>query len=291
MYFCKAFDAKHNQCLASVLTDRDVCKEHSNFYDPIQWFQRYPLNIENEDDDYFFSSSDKLKKVYTTAILGGFITITQDHLRDLVDTGKPIESLVDYYLLCCLQPGVDPLWNSRLFHQTSKEIADCHNLILYEHVQRDKNFLYRLLEPLFNNDVRAFDTILYHLLFNIALLEDNYKTYSTKPMYLDNPDISLLQYVQSHSKFNNEFLWKHSVHSENTISLISSRNLTERSISKKILDFLLSLPEKRKARQEYQRASFTEKAEEIVSVAWAPERVTNWCMSHDESKDIETRWS
>ena len=289
-HFCKAFDANHNPCPQSVETGQITCSDHTDFYTPRIWFNQYPLNIV-DDDDYFFSSNEKLKTVYNTAILEGLVKITQEHFQDLVECGKPIESLIDYYLLCCKQPGVDPLWNFHLFNETSKQIMNCHTSRIYDMIQEDKSILYRLLDPIFNNDVRDFDSILYHLLYNLTS-KDKMITHSiNEHIHLDNQSVSLIQYIEDHPKFSSEFLWKHSKYNESLISMISSGNTSENSTSNKILTFLLSLPDKRRVFYESRKAAFKEKADEIISITWAPERFLKWCMTNEEVDDIKNRFT
>jgi hypothetical protein len=291
MNFCKAFDSRNNPCLNSVDTEHGVCDEHCDFYSAEHWFDRYSLNTDRHDADYFFSSNEKLKNVYRTAILEGFITITPGHFQDLIDTGKPIEGLVDYYLLCCLQPGVDPLSNYKLFSQTCKEILVCHRRSMYELIQEDKNILYRFLDPLFNNSVRSFDTMLYHIMSTIVSLEHSWKSQKNSPIYLDNQTVSLIQYIQSHPKFHSEFLWKYSSHNETLIELISTKSTGKGIISNILMKFLESLPEHRRVNRENTKMLFKDQADEIISVGWSPERVRKWCLNLEELKDIDDRWA
>ena len=289
MTLCKAFDDSYNPCLNYTDHSHIVCKDHQGFYQASNWFHRYPLNPSGEDD-YFSFSSDKLKKVYKTAILEGHIKITQEHFRDLVVSGKPLESLIDYYLLCCLQPGVDPLWSINLFHQTCKEIVFCHTEAVYPLVQQDKNFLYRFLDPLFNNKERTFDLIFYYILWNITSCEHIWKVPFDVPIHLDNPTVSLIQYIKAHPKFSNEFLWKDSIHYENMMNLISTKQSGMRLTSRTIMKFLQSIPDLRNEQKFKQKMAFQEKAGEIVAVAWAPKRVRKWCLSLEEGTAMDNRW-
>lgn len=277
MAFCKAFDSRQNPCL----NPGDLCQDHLDFYDT--WFQRYPL----ADNDYFFSSSEKVKKVYTTAILENRVKITREHFEDLVNTGKPIESLVDYYLLCCLQKDVDPLWNMALFNQTCKEIVLCHTKPVYSLVQKDKHFLYRFLDPLFNSS-RSFDTILYYILWNITSWEHIWKSSHDVPIYLDNPEVSLIQYIKAHPRFSSEFIWKDSIQHENMMNLISKKITGMGSTSKLVMKFLETVPDLRAEEKLKRKKVFQERANEIISVAWAPQRVRKWCMSIDDG--LDQRW-
>lgn len=283
MYFCNAFHENHSPCSIPVTTERGVCPGHHDFYKDV-WISRYPLNMDGEND-FFFSSSEKLKNVYKKAILEGYVKITQAHFQDLVYSGKPVSSFVDYYLLCCLQPGVDPLWHFRLFNETVTEIANCHTRSVFPLVKNDKTILYRFLDPLFNTTMREFDAIFYYMVNRLCA---GYYTPSKTPIHIDDPSVSLLQYFQDHPKFKREFLWKHSIYNENSISLISSRK--DEPVPKKILSFIFDLPEKRKACYESQKLAFKEKAEEIVQVTWAPERFMKWCVDVEEGKELNERW-
>jgi hypothetical protein len=286
---CNAFDTNQDPCFRSVPTERGVCEDHYDYYESNRWFCEYPLNIQTDDLDYFASSSDKLKKVYKKAILGGFITITQSHFNDLINSGRPIESLVDYYLLCCMQPGIDPLWSVRLFKQVAREIIMCHHPSVYQLVQKDSNFLYKFLDPLFNNTTRSFDSMLFNLLINIALVNTSWSRNTCADCIL-NPKVSLIQYIQDHPLYTMEFAWKYSEYDLIVTSLLNRKNPKEGSIANHILKFILSIPEKRRSIRESHKAAFKEKANEIIEHAWAPERVLNWCLDVEEQGQLKNRW-
>jgi len=185
-----------------------------------------------------------------------------------------------------MQPGVDPLWNVTMFKKTVDEIVSCHYDHIYDLVQLDPIKLYRLLDPIFNTTARSFDSVLYHMLYWICQCRLSEKTLQN--FHINNPRVSLIQYIKDHPRFQSEFSWVDSVYKTNFISLLSNSKAT--GIPKSVLNFLLTLDDERKAVRESRREAFKEKGEEIVAIAWAPERFRDWCLSSDERTDLMNRW-
>lgn len=286
MYYCNGFHENLNPCLNEVLEPRGLCVSHTNYYTTDTEF----LN-KIHYKGFYLSSKEKAMNVFKKAILEGFITVTQKHVMNLLSITRPLEDLLVYYLICCMQPGVDPLWSTTFFKKIVLEIVSSHSDITYSLLEENPNRLYCLLDPFFNNTSRSFDSILYNLLYYVSQLEISQPLRFKKVPNINNPKVSLLQYILDHPRFREEFSWTHSIHGEKFISLISSSNVSSDGLSRTILDFLLSLDEKRKAVRESRGHAFKEKKEEILSLAWAPERFRDWCLTPGETHALLSRWT
>lgn len=272
MSHCNAFTDDLNPCLAAC--QGDVCDEHMNFYDPDIWFERFIFSVDRLR--YVFSSPAKIQLIYKKAILDGRIQITRDHFRDL-DTSQSPASLVDYYLLCCKQPGVDPLWSIMLFMLSIKTILDMHHPSVHDVILTNRHLLDRFLDPLFNT--KSFDMIMAQVFFHV-LANDRHRGIQT----IDHPTVSLFQYIKSHPKYT-ELLWKHSYHEENLVTLI--RNSKNKGPSHdKVGLFLADIPAQRLAHYAKCRKQNQILREEIIYAVWNPE----WYLDHEEYKGLMVRW-
>lgn len=284
MHFCNAFDRLNNPCLTEVSSQRDVCSIHKDFYEPTKWFKRFILGTRG----YSFSSGAKIQAVYKRGIVDGFVKITQSHFKDLEDCGKPLIDLVDYYLLCCNQSGVDPLWSNSLFMATVKCILDMHSSSIYELVSIHRSLLDRFVNPLFNC-LRSFDSIMLYVLYGLIMSDKNNS--STANLNIDNPNASIIQYIKDHPKFKSEFLWMSSHYESKLLSLLNNSPAEETSLRGKIKTFVESFPALRVAQRESYSTSFLEKKNEIISLAWHPSRALDWCLDTDELKELKSRWN
>lgn len=286
IYYCNGFHENLNPCLNEVLEPRGLCVDHTNYYtSDTEFLNKIYYN------GFYLSSREKTMNVFKKAILEGFIRVTQKHLMNLLYISRPLEDLLDYYLICCMQPGVDPLWSTTFFKKIVLEIVSCHSNMTYFLLEENPSKLYSLLNPFFNNTSRSFDSILYNLLYYVSQLEITEPLRFKKVDNISNPKVSLLQYILDHPRFRDEFSWTHSIYSEKFISLISSSNHSIDGLTSKILEFLVRLDEKRKAIRESRKDMFKEKRDEILSIAWAPERFCDWCLTPDQGEALRSRWS
>jgi hypothetical protein len=287
MSFCNAFDRLHNPCLNEIPHGADVCEQHENFYTQA-WFDRYVFRLEPNPTKFFFTSSEKIKNVYKKAILGSRIQITRQHFRQVESLLNPVSDFVDYYLLCCMQPNVDPLWSSKLFEASIKKILANHN----KPTQLTRSNVSEYLNPIFNTNNRSFSSMLFYTIYYIIRLDDQLvrSVYAAADKF-DNPEASFLQYVKTHPKFKKELLWSTSFVEDNIMSLLSNKASPAGSIHGKLLSFLSSLPELRLLERERHRDEFRPLGQEIVETAWNPDRSLKWCLSIDETKRYKDEYS
>ena len=286
MHLCNAFDKRNNPCLNT--TENDVCEQHEFYYQ--KWLQHFVIS-DKPEKRFFFTSNSKLKLVYTKAIVESRIKITQEHFKDLENSGNPLQNLVDYYLLCCYQPGVDPLWSTRLFTESIKTILNYHSPGLY-YCLTNINYLTRFLDPIFNSEVRSFGYMLCHTLYTCVSLETALaQGKHSSAVNIDNPSISLIQYIIDHPKFKSEFLWQHVDAEEKLLSILSSTIPSKNSLHDKIKIFVESFPSRRLEARKAKKESFEGHKEEIVRIGWHPDRFINWCLSIDDREEIKSRWN
>jgi len=238
---CNAFTDTHQPCLTPVDTDRGICSEHTDYYDEDVWLNRFPFNPDL-DYAYYFCTRKNLKQIYHKAILEKYIVIKETHFKDLLRFGDPIETLQDYYLLCCMQPGVDPLWSIRIFKRVVQTIVD---IMVFSNdlVKENKSILYRHLDPLFNNDVRSFDSIVYRVLYYITQVSLSASSKSVFIDSIDAPSDSLIQYIKDHPKFKKEFIWKESKYKAAMLKMLSQNEYTKDSIQGKVIEMVTNLSE------------------------------------------------
>jgi hypothetical protein len=225
---------------------------------------------------FFFSSSSKIKAIYTKAILENRVIVTRDHIKNL-EAFVPPHAGVDYYLLCCMQKGVDPLSSSKFFTQVIREILNCHSRLIYDAVRADPELLTRFISPLLNSTYRPFSNIVCHILYSAYRIKEY-------PSVVENIDgaISLFSEIKKHPKFTSEFLWEHSESEEKLVNLLLSSKAEPGSTQEKIKKFFLDMRGLRTAEHEKQRLSFEGKRDEILAIAWSPERFMQWCLDTDE---------
>ena len=287
MPYCNAFDHNHNPCLTEITAGNDVCLEHVNFYTD-QWFLRYAFRLHPIPVRFYFASPEKVKKVYIKAILESRIKITQQHFRDLEGSRIPLHNLVDYYLLCCMQANVDPLWSMNLFHASIQKIVYIHTQIVDDTDLRYVSLLSDYLNPIFNTNTRSFTSMFYHTFYSMARLGE------LNNINIDNPKASILQYIISHPKFIKEFIWEYSCLEEHIISLLSSKSILPPlagSIKNKLISFLNYLPELRLRERLRHKLAFQPLAKEILEVSWEPERFVNWCLNISQKRRYEEIYS
>jgi len=286
---CNAFTDTHQPCLTPVDTDRGICSEHTDYYDEDVWLNRFPFNPDL-DYAYYFCTRKNLKQIYHKAILEKYIVIKENHFKDLLRFGDPIETLQDYYLLCCMQPGVDPLWSIRIFKRVVQTTVDTM-VFSDDLVKENKDVLYRHLDPLVNNDVRSFDSILYRILYYMTQVSLSASSKKKLLDCIDSPSGSIIQYFKDHPKFKKEFIWKESKYKEAMIKMLSQQEYTGDTIQGKIIQIVQNLSEEATQIRESRKKEFRPMADEIVSLTWAPERFVDWCLSVDEQDELRSRWS
>lgn len=287
MPFCNAFDRLHNPCLNEIRDGTSVCQQHENFYTH-GWFDRYVFRLEPNPTKFFFTSSEKIKNVYKKAILGSHVQVTRQHFRDIEVLLNPVSDFVDYYLLCCMQSNVDPLWSSKLFEASIKKIVAIHNdnLLLNRKTMND------YLNPIFSTSVRSFSSMLFYTIYYIVRLDDQLvRSLYAAAQNFDTPEASFLQYVKAHPSFKKELLWSNSFVEENILALLLNKVAPPGSIHDKLLSFLKSLPQLRILERERHRDEFRPLGQEIVETAWNPDRSLQWCLSIDEAKRYKEEYS
>jgi hypothetical protein len=94
--------------------------------------------------------------------------------------------------------------------------------------------------------------------------------------------ISLIQEIKNHPTFNSEFLWEHSDTEAKLISMLLYSKADPGSLQEKIKKFFLDMKDLRRDAQDKQRALFSSKKEEILALAWSPERFRKWCLDTEE---------
>jgi len=275
MPFCNAFDRFNSPCLSEVPHGCDVCEQHTYFYGP-QWLERFPFAPEPNARMFFFSSPSKIKAIYVKAIVEGRVKITRDDIKRLEDYG-PSESCIDYYTICCMQDGVDPLSSPKLFTQVVKQIVNFHRPMVYDAIRADPQLLTRFLNPLLDTSYRSFGNMVCHILYCAYRL----KTSNDLVQNID-ATVSLIQEIKNHPKFSSEFLWEHSDTEEKLINMLLYSNAEPGSIQEKIKKFFMEMKGLRQEAQIKQRKLFSDKREEIVALAWSPERFRQWCLDTEE---------
>ena len=278
MPYCNAFDRFNSPCLAEVPEGCDVCTQHTYFYGP-QWFDRFPFAPEPNSRMFFFSAPSKIKAIYEKAIIDRRIIVTRAHIKDLEDN-VPLHVGVDYYLLCCMQDDMDPLSSPKFFTQAVKEILRCHEGMLYDTIRADPGILRRFLNPLLNSKYRSFSNMVCHILYSA------YRIKNTRASQGIDGTVSLLQEIKQHPKFNSEFVWEHSISEERLVNMLLYNDVDPASVQGKIKKFFTDMRGLRSAAHEQQRISFQPKKEEILALAWSPERFAQWCLDTEEMARI-----
>jgi hypothetical protein len=225
---------------------------------------------------FFFSSGSKIKAIYTKAILERRVIVSRSHINN-IEENIPVHTGVDYYLLCCMQDGVDPLSSPKFFTQAVKEILRCHETMIYDSIRADPGLLKRFLDPLLNSTYRSFSNMVCHILYCASRI----KNIKTACQNIDGA-VSLLQEIKNHPKFNSEFLWEHSDSEEKLMDMLVYTKADPGSIQEKIKIFFSKMRVLRDAAHEKQRLSFQSKREEIMELAWSPERFARWCLDTEE---------
>ena len=229
--YCNAFTDDLNPCLTACPLGSDVCILHKDFYVREVWFNKFIFSVDRIL--YYFSSSAKIQLLYKKSILDGRVHVTREHFEDLISGAIEPSNLVDYYCLCCKQPGVDPFWNITLFKATVKTILDLHKPGVHDMIVSNRHTMWRFLDPLFTN-VR-FDAMAFTLLYYAVMLQ-----HDTHAMHFDNKSASMLQYLKDHPKFKT-MLTQHCGAEENLICILKNSNLVSSSVRKKVQEFLSSL--------------------------------------------------
>ena len=281
--YCNAFDDDHNPCLNQVSWARGICGEHASYYEPAKWFDRFihgNLNL-----IYSEHCSSKVKAMYKKAILDKYVPITQTLLKQIEETPNLIG--IEFYLLCCRQAGVDPMWSNKLYVHTIEKIVHCHCAAVYPLIKENRHCLDDLVLPLLNNTTRQIDFIICTMLYTIARCVVKITIDPSAP-YIYDPQVSVLQIIQDHPRFKGEFLWMHSEMEDRIRDILSSTK--HYPLHTKLLAFLETLPEKREAARESRKAGFSEKAQEIIEVSWNPSRPFEWYLDMEEVQELKERW-
>jgi len=285
MPYCNAFDRFNSPCLSEIPEGCDVCSQHTYFYGP-QWFERFPFAPEPNSRMFFFSSPSKIKAIYEKAIVERRVIVSRSHIKELEENVQPHIG-VDYYLLCCMQEDMDPLSSPKFFSQAVKQILNCHNAFIYDAIRADPGLLRRFLNPLLNTKYRSFSNVVCHILYSAYRMRDNANVAKNI-----NGVVSLLQEIKSHPKFHSEFVWEHSNSEEKLVNMIAYSKAEPGSVQEKIKEFFQNMRAIRTAAHEKQRLSFQPQREEILELAWSPERFSRWCLDTEEMARIigYSRW-
>jgi len=228
---------------------------------------------------FFFSAGSKVKAIYQKAIVERRVIVTRAHIKELEER-VPLHVGVDYYLLCCMQDGVDPLSSPKFFTQAIKEILRCHENMIYDTIRADPALLRRFLEPLLNSKYRSFSNMVCHILYCA------YRIKNTRASQSIDGTVSLIQEIKNHPKFNSEFVWEHSMSEERLVNMLIYSKAEPNSVQEKIKKFFTDMRGVRTAAHERQRVSFEPKKEEIMALAWSPQRFANWCLDTEEMARI-----
>jgi hypothetical protein len=228
---------------------------------------------------FYFSASSKIKAVYEKAILERRVIVTRAHIKEL-EENIPVNTGVDYYLLCCMQGDVDPLSSPKFFTQAIKEILRCHENMIYDTIRADPGLLKRFLNPLLNSKYRSFSNMVCHILYCA------YRLKNTRASQNIDGTVSLLQEIKNHPKFNSEFVWEHSMSEEKLVNMLVYNEAAPNSVEEKIKKFFNDMRGIRSAAHERQRVSFEPKKEEIMALAWSPQRFAKWCLDTEEMARI-----
>jgi hypothetical protein len=196
-YTCSAF-TRYTPCSHKVDKEFSVCSQHTDFYNESRWLQEYILEpYDSKRDSFTLVINNCITNVIRKAILEKHIIVTKEHL-ETVYTRMGTASL-DYYLLCCNQSQVDPLWIWPLWEEFCIMIYLRHQSILSDVVKGDPRFLYEYLKSIFDPPSRSH--CLSELFFELVVIElsPKYKKYakyiSTR---INNPNGSLLQFLSNH---------------------------------------------------------------------------------------------
>ena len=284
MPFCSAFNRFNSPCLNHVSGGNDVCHRHVNFYKPDVWFARFPFSPEGQRA-FYFSSGAKLQAIYKKGIIEGRVPIDRTHFTDIEQHDKN-GNLVDYYLLCCLNEDVDPLWNTKMFQKAIIEIMNCHKQGVFSNILANKNLLYRFLDPIFNSSFRSFSYMVYNTLYTAIMMESIKNTGNNSAgVNLDNVEVSLLQYIKSHPKFT-DFIWEHSDKEEKVLALANNKKAEADSCHEKIKIFLESLAGEREQLRVSKTAVMAPLRQEIIAAVWHP----SMFMDFKEYQELKSRW-
>jgi len=257
--YCNAFTDDLNPCLMSCALGSDVCILHTDFYTPEIWFERFIFSVDREI--YYFSSPSKIQLLYKKSILDGRVPVTREHFQDLLSGTLEPSSLVDYYCLCCRQPGVDPFWNMTLFRATVKTILDLHKPGVYDMILPNRLTMYRFLDPLFTN-VR-FDAMAFTILYYACMLEED-----SHAAHFDNKSVSMLQYLKDHPKFK-IILTQYCLVEEILLDIVkASSSGTSSTVKKKVSEFLRSLLTYRQRFKVYRELTCRDMKKELVEIVY-----------------------
>lgn len=270
--YCNAFTDDLNPCLMSC--QNDVCILHKDFYNPEVWFERFIFSVDREI--YNFSSPAKIQVLYKKSILDGRVKVNREHFRDLLSGTIDPSTFVDYYCLCCRQPGVDPFWNITLFKEAVKTILNLHKPGVYDMVLPNKYIMYRFLDSLFVNS--RFDSMAFKLLYYSIMLQDD-----SSAVNFDGP-VSLIQYLKENFKTD---ILSHSDAEEKLISLVENRTSLNTTVHSKVRNFLKTLSTYRQRFRVYRELECrTMKKELIEIVHQRPELF----IDNESYKELLTRW-
>ena len=282
---CAAFTRHSLPCKNRVTGQSEVCANHENFYKPENWFKQYPLS-NNSGRHYWSECHSDLKEIYRVAILEGRVLVTQDHLKDLESSARDV-SLVDYYLLCCKRPDVDPLWSPKLFSRAVIDIMNAHRPRVFDMTLANHHLVVRHLDPIFNGTARSFSHMVYSVLYYVIMLEiKQFSGKSSAATNIDNEQVSLLHYIETHPKFS-DLLWEHSDREENLLSIIKTREPIRGSCHEKIKTFVERLSMLRAKQRESQTAKMAGIREALQDCLFHPSMI----LDVEEYKDLESRWS
>ena len=282
---CAAFTLLNLPCKNHVANLSEVCATHENFYKPENWFKQYPLSSISSRH-YWSDCHSDLKEIYRIGILEGRIAVTQDHMKDLEASARDV-SLIDYYLLCCQRPEVDPLWSPKLFSRAIINVINAHRPRVFDRTLLDHNLLLRYLDPIFNGTTRSFSYMVYSVLYYVIMLETkHFAGQSSSARNLDNEQTSLLHYIETHPKFSS-LLWEHSDKEENLRCIIKSREPIQGSCHEKIKGFIERLSVLRAKQRESQIAKISGIREALRDCLFHPSMI----LDVQEYKDLQSRWS
>lgn len=272
---CCAFTKSHVQCKLRKDKSGNFCFMHPNYF--TDWFdQNPPLRG-------IRTVCERIRSMHKEVITNGYVEITQDLLCSL--KSEPY-AYVDYYVLCCQNPRVDPMWVPEMLHHaiammfrdvyiTRSTVAVAMKewllpLIRNPHMEsREKQ--QQLLEILVHWSGRYLHTYR-------SLTEDHIIQFWS--IYVHEADLGwCYPEMENRMRLAEKVLLKQEgVDIDAEVYRVTIRiALEEIARPYELLKY-------------YQKMRMSEIKEELIAVAWGPDRMMEWCMDIVEMQEMKMNW-